>query len=81
MANPKVELVMRGINKVMTSTEMTADLKARGDRIAAAAGPEFEAVVRPHRWTARVYVRPKSVRGMRQEARDKRLARALDAGR
>jgi len=81
MVRPQVELVLSGINKVMTSPAVQADLKERGDRMAAAAGPEFEAVSRPHRWTARVYVRPKSARGARQEARDKRLVRSIDAGR
>lgn len=81
MSDIGVKLNLRGLNKLMTSAAMQADIDARGRRMAAAAGPEFEYVRSPHRYTARGYVRTASARGARQEAREKRLARSIDAGR
>ncbi len=81
MAAIPVRLNLRGLNALMSSEPMQQDLDARGRRMAAAAGPEFEYVTRPHSRTARGYVQPKSTRGARQEAREKRLTRSLDAGR
>lgn len=77
----KVRLNLRGLNTVMTSAPLQKDVDERGRRMAAAAGPEFEYVARPHSRTARGFVQPKSARGARQEALEKRLTRSLDAGR
>lgn len=76
-----VRLNLRGLNELMTSAAVQADLDARGRRMAAAAGEEFEYVSRPHHRTARGYVQPRSAKGARQEAREKRLLRSIDAGR
>lgn len=80
MAND-VRLNLRGLNQIMTAPPVQADLDARGRRMAEAAGPEFEYVSRPHSRTARGYVQPRSTEGARQEAREKRLSRSIDAGR
>lgn len=76
-----VRLILRGINALMRSEEVQADLDARGQRMAAAAGPDFEYKRSPHKWTARGYVQSRNARGDRQEAREKRLARSISAGR
>ena len=80
MASP-VRLNLRGMNALMTSEPVQRDLDARGRRMAEAAGPEFEYVARPHPRTARGYVQPRSAKGARQEALEKRLTRSIDAGR
>lgn len=79
--NVRVKLKIRGINQVMTSRGATDEVASRAQRIARAAGPNFEAVVKPHKHTARAYVRPANREGAEQEARDKTLTRAIDAGR
>lgn len=76
-----VRLNLRGLNEIMTCAAVRDDLDARGRRMAAAAGGEFEYVSRPHSRTARGYVQPRSAKGARQEAREKRLTRSIDAGR
>lgn len=81
MAKPKVKLNLRGINALMRSEPVQSVVDERGRRIAAAAGANFEYVARPHRWVARGFVQPANFEGAREEARTKRLTRALDAGR
>lgn len=81
MAKAKVRLKIRGVNQVMASRGAVNDIAARAQRIARAAGPNFEAVVKPHKWVARAYVRPKNAEGRAEEAREKKLTRAIDAGR
>ena len=81
MANDvTVKLKLRGVNAVMTSRPVVSDIAARAQRIARAAGDGFEAVVIPHKWTARAYVRTNSANGRAREAREKVLNRALSAG-
>jgi hypothetical protein len=81
MGTVKVTLKLRGINAVMTSPGVVAEVTARAQRIKKAAGDHFEVAVRPHRYTARAFVRSADFQGAHEEARDKRLTRAIDAGR
>lgn len=81
MANVRVQLKLRGINSLMTSREATAAVVSAANKIQRAAGDDFEVNVVPHRWTARAYVRAKNARGMREEARNKVLTRAVNAAR
>ena len=76
-----VTLNLRGLNEIMTSPAVTAEVVRRAQAIQRAAGPEFEVNVVPHPHTARAYVRAKSAKGRRQEARDKVLTRAVDSAR
>ncbi len=76
-----VKLNLRGLNRLMTSQPVVAMVSERAARIARAAGPNFERVVRPHRYTARAFVRAANSEGAAEEARSKVLTRALDAGR
>ena len=81
MANVRVQLKLRALNELMTSREATAPVVKAANKIQAAAGDDFEVNVVPHRWTARAYVRAKNARGMREEARNKVLTRALNAAK
>lgn len=76
---PQVKLNLAGLNQLMRSDAVQAIVDAEGRRIAAAAGTNFEYVARPHRWVARGYVQAKNARGMREQARDAALERALGA--
>lgn len=75
MVDVQVNLKLGGINKVMRAAQPVVDREAQD--MAARAGEHFEAVSRPHKWTARAYVQPKDPIGMRQQARDAVLERAL----
>ena len=77
----RIKLNLREINKLMTSREATAEVVRAAQRIQRAAGDEFEVNVVPHKWTARAYVRAKDAKGMRAEARDKVLTRAVSAAK
>ena len=81
MADVKVKLKLKGINAVMTSPGAIAEVARRARRMASAAGEGFEAVVNPHRWTARAFVRTADETGRRRQAEDAVLERSLDAGR
>lgn len=81
MAGVDVRLMLRGINALMTSSAVTAEVVRAARKIQRAAGDDFEVNVVPHKYTARAYVRAANARGAREEARNKVLTRALDAAR
>ena len=65
----------------MKSDPVQSEVARRAQRIAAEAGPGFEMVVKPARYTARAFVRTADAAGAVRQARDNVLERALDAGR
>lgn len=73
----QVRLNLPNLNAVMRSAKAQAIVDTAGRRMAAAAGDDFEYVASPHRWVARGYVQPKNARGMREQARNAALERAL----
>lgn len=81
MAGQRVQLNRGNVRKLLRSEEVQANLKARADRIAAAAGPGMEAgvTVGPNR--ARTSVITATPEAMLAEATDRKLTRAIDAGR
>lgn len=81
MADVRVNLKMSGIRKVLRSSESQGALLRLARRSAAAAGPGFEAVVRPGRFTARALVWTTDDASRRAEAENKALTRSLDAMR
>lgn len=81
MAGVRLQLKLRGLNALMTSREATAAVFRAANKIQASAGDDFEVNVVPHRWTARAFVRAKNARGMREEARNKVLTRAVNAAK
>lgn len=78
MSKVNVRLKLSGLNKLMRSPEVTAEVARRVKRGAAAAGDDYEGVVIPHKYTARGFVRAKEA-GKRVD--DGALIRALDAMR
>lgn len=82
MSDVRVKLNIGGVRKLLRSNEVQSDLARRATRAAAAAGPDYEAIVKPHRYTARAFVQTKDTDdARRREAEDKNLTRALDAMR
>ncbi|RLK47621.1 hypothetical protein [Microbacterium telephonicum] len=77
MAKPKVKLNLRGINALMSSGTVQAEVNAQGRRRAAAAGQNFEYVEKPHRWTARGFIQPANYEGVKEQANDAVLERVL----
>lgn len=55
----KVKLKLRGLNKLMRSAPIQAEVNAAAGRLKAAAGEKFQVKPSPHRWTARAFVEPK----------------------
>lgn len=80
MAKPKVKMNLPAVNMLMRSRPIQSALNARAERIAAAAGPGFEAVARPHKYTARAYVRTADEEGRKRQAESAVLERSLGAG-
>lgn len=77
----KVTLRKANIGLLLKSAKVQAELKARADRIAAAAGEGMEASVRVGRRRARASVITATEQARENEARHRSLTRALDAGR
>jgi len=77
----RFELNRNGIRELLRSDEVLADLERRGHAIATTAGPghRVESEKGPNR--ARVAVITDTIPAMIAEARDRRLTRAIDAGR
>lgn len=81
MARVRIEMNRAAIGALLKSPEVQADLKARADRIAAAAGEGMVASVQVGKTRARASVITETVQAKRAEAKDRALTRALDAGR
>jgi tRNA A37 threonylcarbamoyltransferase TsaD len=81
MSGFKVTLRNANIGALLKSAKVQAELKARADRIAAAAGEGMVASVRVGRNRARASVITATQKARENEARNRALTRALDAGR
>lgn len=81
MANVRIVLNRSGVRKLLRSDEVRRDLERRAERIAAAAGPGFEADSEIGRNRARAEVRADTLEAKIVEARHRRLTRSMDAGR
>lgn len=75
-----VKLRMKGIRHLL-KTVGQAEVARRAKRAAAAAGPGFEAVIKPHKYTGRAFVQTSDDEGRKREADQKVLVRSLDAMR
>lgn len=73
----KVKLNLLGINKIMTSRGVSDVVRREAKKRADSAGPGFEAVIAPHRWTARAYIRTADAEGARRQANEKVLERVV----
>ena len=74
-----VRLNLRGLNVLMTGTEVTGMVARTANSMAAEAGSDFEANVVPHKWTARAFIRAANAKGAARQARDRVLERTLHA--
>lgn len=86
MAKAKVKVVWRiaGFRELRTLDGVMADLAARGERIARAAGPGYEssgARVTGGRGRGRVSVKTATTTARRNESKTHNLLRALNAGK
>lgn len=78
MSNIKgLKLNIRGINQIMASQPVQRVVDDEGNAMQARAGDDFEYVPSGHRWTARGFVQPANLEGAKDEARDKKLTRAI----
>lgn len=73
----KVKLNLPGLNRLMTSPGARAVVRENAQRMAASAGDGFEAVERPHRWTARAYVQTADRTGRRRQVDEHVLERVV----
>ena len=81
-SNMRVKLHIGPLRQLWRGPEVTAEVARRAQRGAAAAGADYEVVVKPHRYTARAFVQTKDTDEARlREAEGKHLTRALDAMR
>lgn len=80
MANVRVRLRLRGLNELMRSSPVQAEVDRRGREMAGRAGANFEYVASPHRWVARGFVQPANGDGAREQAKGAVLERALGGG-
>lgn len=78
MGDARVKLKLTGLNKLMTSPPVQAEVARRAQRMAREAGDGFEASIKPHRYTARAYVQTKPESdGPRRQAEEHVLQRVL----
>lgn len=79
--NLRIKLNKKGVIALLTSREVTSDIASRSKAIADAAGEGFEASVTRNRDRAVGFVKTATFEAMREEATDRTLTRAIDAGR
>lgn len=77
----KIKFNYAGFNEVRRSPEVAADLRARAERIASAAGEGFEVKATMNAGRAGAIVYADTMEAMVAEAEDKALSSAIDAGR
>lgn len=81
MAKSRIKLTRSGPRQVRQSAGVQADLAARAQRIAAAAGPGMEASSQQGKTRARASVITATAGARRAEATSRRLTSSIDAGR
>lgn len=81
MPRPTVKLDRKAVRELLQSKEVLDDLERRADNIREAAGDGFEwdSEIGPTRARAAVYTA--DLQGMRAEATERALTKAIDAGR
>lgn len=77
----RVKLNVPEGRKLLNSSEVYGDLRGRGNRIAAAAGPGFVARAAKGPDRGSVFIVADTAAARRAEAEDRALTRAIDAGR
>jgi len=78
----RVQLKLKGLNALMTSAPVQAEVDRVGRRIARSAGDGFAySEAKPHKWTARGFVQTNSPEGARRQAEDAVLERAMSGAK
>lgn len=77
----KIKLISSGVKTLLRSHAVKKDLEARANRIAAAAGPGMAVASTYGRTRALAMVYTDTPEAMAAEASERRLTRAIDAGR
>lgn len=77
----RIKLNQKGIIAMLSSSEVSAELTRRGERMANAAGDGVEVTTTRNRDRAAVFVRTETFEAKRDEATNRTLTRAIDAGR
>jgi len=81
LGRAKVKLNGAGIARLLKSAAVQAELERRANAIAGAAGPGMKVESNPSSQRARVSVHTDTFEAKQAEATDRRLTRAIDAGR
>lgn len=81
MSDVRVKLRIRDIRKLLKSNPVQSEVARRARRMANAAGPGFESVVKPAKFTSRAFVQTNSAEGRKRQAEQNVLQRSLNAGR
>lgn len=77
----RIELNSAGVAELLKSGAMLAAVDGAARRMAAAAGPGYEASSKVGSRRALAQVRAATTEARRREATDRRLTRSIDAGR
>lgn len=81
MANVRVKLNLRGLNRLMAGNSVQAEVDRLGEAMAEDAGAGFEYRSRRHRWTGRGFVGVADADGARRQAADAVLERVVSRRR
>lgn len=73
----RVKLKIKGIRELLRSNPVQSEIARRAKSMAKAAGPGIEAVVKPHKYTARAFVQTVDDVGRIRQAEEAVLQRAL----
>ena len=73
----RVKLKLRGINQLMKSAPVTAQVAREAHRLATAAGANFEFFIKPHRYTSRAFIVPANDEGRKEQADNAVLERVV----
>lgn len=79
MNNVKVELNLAGLNELMKSSEMQAQLQMAGQAVANAAGPDYAADTDVINWVAITNVYPNSKKAAHDNYKNNSLLKAVSA--
>jgi hypothetical protein len=80
-ASIRIEINRKAVRDILQSAPVQAESRQRAKRIEEAAGDDFETVTFAGKDRTQTLVRTKNYEGRRQEATNRTLTRALDAGR
>jgi hypothetical protein len=81
MSVDRIKLNRKGVAALLKSPEVKADIRSRAGRIAATAGPGFEARTSVGRTRARAVVITTTSEARLAQAKDRKLSNAISAGR